>query len=230
VNKSHCAKHPFFIRVRHIEEKLFPKDLDPTDVTRIKSDKYSWLYRPSHHIESGLITEKDIEDLKSGKILLSVGAHPAYLERVLLELGVPALSITLADKDPGLSDMAGEMKHAVFDMTKPWPSIGSFDLIIFPESLCIALSNKVEQENPQKEGLHPNDDRESELLSFVIKQAFDHLKDGGEIRANGPQSHPNVVKMASVRLDQEGLFHTLEYDRYFLRVRRSNNGSVLRFR
>ncbi len=205
------------IRTRLLEERLFPEDLHPTDSMRMKNPAYSWLYRPSHHVESGLVTEEDIERLKTGATMLSVGAYPAHLERVLLELRVPASAITLADTNPALLEGECPMRRVLFDMTEDWPAIGLFDLIVFPESLCIALSNRVDQENPQGEGPHPHDKREAELLAHVLEHAAGHLAPGGEIRADGPQSHPNVVRRAQASLEVLGTRLTIVYERYFLR-------------
>ncbi len=223
------ANGTFLATVRSLEERLFSDALDPNDVTRMKNPAYSWLYRPSHHVESGLLTEQDVERLKHGATMLSVGAHPAHLERLLLELGVPASAITLADTNPELVASTSPLRRMIFDMTAPWPALGRFDLIVFPESLCIALSNILDQEKPQGEGPYPHDDREAELLAFVLEHALEHLADGGEIRANGPQSHPNVVRKASAFLEQKGLSHALDYDRYFLRLKAAKGPAKLCF-
>lgn len=217
--------NPLLPRVAALEARLFADQLDPTDPTRLKSDAYSWLYRPSHHIKSGLITQEDIEALKNPDArLLSIGAHPAYLEKILVELGVPAEHITIADSNPAILTLETPMTKKHFDATQEWPDIGTFDLIIFPESLCISLSNKIEQEGtePQakKSSKYPTDQRESELLAFVLGQALTRLRQGGLIKANGPMSHPNVVRKAEAILKAQGLDVEIEYERFFLTVRK----------
>ncbi len=170
---------------------------------------------------------------QSGKRLLSVGAHPAFFERVLCELGVPEDHILLADKNPDLTNVSTAMKADVFDATEQWPEVGTFDLIIFPESLCISLSNKIEQESglsPAKIiGSYPTDAREAELLASVLSEALSHLRPNGEIRANGPQSHPNVVRAASEQLRKMNHAHAIYYSRYFLRVTSARTGAQIFF-
>ncbi len=211
---------PFLSQVRTLEERLFAKLLDPTDSTRLQSDQYSWLYRPSHHVATGLVTAADIELLKKhDRRLLSVGGHPGTLEWLLCELGVPPQNIVVADRDPALMENEMGFEKVVFDMTGEWPELGTFDVILFPESLCIALADHIKAAGPQGEGAFATDVLEAKLLSVVLRQALARLRPGGEIRANGPQSHPNVVKAARAKLEAEGAHHTLDYQRYFLRVR-----------
>ncbi len=207
--------------VRRIEQALFADQLDPGDRTRMRNDgKYSWLYRPSHHVESGLVTEADITMLSQpGKRLLSVGAHPLSLERVLLELGIPAQNIVTADHDPGIKKIDCPVEKLIFDMTHEWPELGDFDLIIFPESLCIAIRDTIKQEGAvATHEQFATDAREAALLAHVLGEALQRLKPGGEIRANGPMSHPNVVKKAGALLDAKKRKHSIAYARFFLRV------------
>jgi hypothetical protein len=198
----------FVGEVRRLEERLFADQLG--DAGRMKSDRYSWHYRPSHHAASGLVTPDDI-----GKHILSVGAFPAYLERVLCELG--ATHIVIADNDPAIAEIKSDMKAVVFDATKPWPAAGgTFDLIIFPESLCICMSDLLKKDSDVP---FATDTLEAELLSGILGQALSRLRPGGEIRANGPMSHPNVVAAAKAKLEQAGQKPVIEYQRFFLRVR-----------
>lgn len=200
-----------------IEEELFSDELDPDDLTRMKSPDYSWLYRPSHHIESGLLTVEDIEGLRQEKRLLSVGAFPAYLERVLSAMGVPAENMVVTDVNPALTELSLPMKSVVFDCTKKWPDLGMFDVIMFPESLCIALTDRLKSENiPQTDDAFPTDGREAELLVHIMQESLARLNPDGVIRANGPMSHPNVWKRVSDILQNE---FTLKYDRYLVEVR-----------
>lgn len=216
-SSSPSAGHDFVARVRALEEQLFAAALDPEDAIRMTHDGYSWHYRPSHHAETGLITPEDF-----AKQILSAGAHPAYSERILVELGLPRENLLVADHDGALLEAPKELRTVIFDMTEPWPEQGRFDLIVFPESLCIALANRIDREGrptPTPNNEFPADAREAELLASVLMEAISCLKPGGEIRANGPQSHPNVVQAAREILERQGFPHELEYDRYFLRVR-----------
>lgn len=211
-------------RVRAIEERLFAEVLDETDVSRMKSDRSSWHYRPSHHIESDLLTQDDIALLSEpGRRLLSIGAFPLHFERMLCELGVPAAHILAADSDPAIAASGATMQTIIFDATKTWPEIGTFDRIIFPESLCIAVSDVVKRDGATKEGsttnAFPHDDHEAEILSRILAQALARLRPDGEIRANGPQSHPKVIERMREHLRKHGHPHALMYDRFFLTVR-----------
>jgi len=208
--------------VAALEKRIFPGQMDEKDSTRMKNvGKYSWLYRPSHHVATGLITKKDIEMLKaSGKRLLSIGAHPAYLEQLLCILGVPAEHIFIADKDAGIALADGLMERTIFDATGIWPeSIGTFDLIIFPESLCMAVGGDKKEDKDPKD--FSGDAKEAATLAVVMGQALKKLRDGGEIRANGPMSHPNVVKAATKLLETAGHPAVIDYDRFFLTVRKA---------
>ncbi len=212
----------FVADVAALEKRMFPGQMDDKDTARMKNvGKYSWLYRPSHHVATGLITRKDVEMLKqSDKRLLSVGAHPAYLEQLLCILGVPAENIFIGDKDPGIALADGLMDRTIFDATGIWPEkIGTFDLIIFPESLCMAVGgDKKEQKDPKD---FSSDAKEAAALAVILQQGLKKLRDGGEIRANGPQSHPNVVKAATKILEDAGQKAVIDYDRFFLTVRKA---------
>jgi hypothetical protein len=209
----------FVSRVRETEERLFSDECDPNDSTHMRNDGYSWLYRPSHHASTGLVTAADVVALsKPGKRLLSVGGHPAYLERTLVALGVPAENILAADVLPAIAEANLPFETACFDMLGPWPEIGTFDLILFPESLCIALTDRLKKTGPHGDAPFATDPQEAKLLCDVLCNALPRLRPGGEIRANGPQSHPNVVKSARSQVEARGFPHELDYQRYFLRV------------
>ncbi len=210
----------FVARVRELEERLFPDACDSNDSVHMKSDGYSWLYRPSHHASTGLVTDADVTLLsRQGTRLLSVGAHPASLERTLVALGVPAENIVAADVLPVDAETDRPFERVQFDMLGSWPDIGMFDRIIFPESLCIALADRLKQVGPHGDTPFATDALETRLLSEVLCSALARLRPGGEIRMNGPQSHPNVVKAARSLVEARGFRHTLDYKRYFLTVR-----------
>lgn len=210
----------FVTRVRELEERLFPDACDPADSVHLKNDGYSWLYRPSHHASTGLVIDSDVKFLsRPGARLLSVGGHPAYLERTLVELGVPAGNIVAADVLPAITDSNLAFETACFDMLGPWPEMGTFDRIIFPESLCIALTDRLKKTGPHGDAPFAMDPQEAKLLCGVLCSALQRLRPGGEIRANGPQSHPNVVKAARSLVEARGFPHELDYQRYFLKVK-----------
>ena len=215
----------FIIAVRQMEERLFPEELDSEDDTRMKSHgRYFWHFRPSHHAQTGLITAGDLELLRQpGRRMLSVGAYPAFLERVLLELGISAENLLVADKDAAIAQCSPLLRTRTFDAHEPWPEMGTFDRILFPESLCISFEDRLQREgqdsDPQRSLAHPTDAREAALLAAVLGQALTRLRPAGIIRANGPMSHPNVVCAMSAALEAQGLHHAVEYQRFFLTVR-----------
>jgi hypothetical protein len=149
--------------------------------------------------------------------LLSVGAHPALLERLLPELGVPKANILLADKDPAIGVSAGDIPSVVFDACETWPDIGTFDRIIFPESLCIALSDRMK--GIESKDMRRKDEQEASLLANILTQAHERLRSGGILRANGPMSHPNVIRKMEEILQKEGRKIDLESRRFFLSMR-----------
>jgi len=218
------ADQAFIAEVATLETKMFRGQLDETDNARMKNvGKYSWLYRPSHHVSTGLITKKDIEMLmQPEKRLLSIGAHPAYLEQLLCILGVPAENLFIADKDVGIALADGLMDRIVFDATGIWPDIGTFDLIIFPESLCMIVTGDARHDEIPTDTPFPHDAAEAKALAFVITQALTALRPDGEIRANGPMSHPNVIAAATKLLEAAGQHVVIDYDRFFLTVTQRN--------
>jgi hypothetical protein len=115
----------------------------------------------------------------------------------------------------------------VFDMHGAWPDIGKFDRIIFPESLCVSIGDTLREKAGAQEravdsvspAAHPRDALEAALLTALVRKAFDRLQPGGIILANGPMSHPNVLRIMSENLRAEGSLHTLEERRFFLSMR-----------
>ncbi|MEI8230891.1 MAG: hypothetical protein WCG83_07205 [Candidatus Peregrinibacteria bacterium] len=212
--------NPFLLQVQQLEDHLFAGEFPLDSTKRIQSERQYWHFRPSHHVKSGLITLEDVTLLKEpGKRLLSIGATPAMLERTLVALGIPADHILVVDKDPAIAKCAGFIPSMVFDMNDHWPEMGTFDRIIFPESLCIAVGDSIkESESVRSEtsGAHPTDESASQLLAQIMRQALERLRPGGIIRANGPMSHPKVIRMMSENLKKEGWEIALENWRFFL--------------
>ena len=217
----------FAIEVRALEERLFHNELDEKDRSRMKSGRYSWHYRPSHHVQTGLMTRDDITFLrKPGKRLLSVGAYPGFFEQVLCALGIPPKHILLTDNDPDITLCGGLMKTVEFDASACWPDIGTFDQIIFPESLCMCVAGALKMRKSElhtpTDAAYSTDELESEVLATILEQALKRLRPGGVIRANGPMSHPNVVKAMGARLRTKGIAHLVDYERFFLSMRKED--------
>jgi len=220
-NTPSPAGTDFIERIRSLEEELFAHLLDPENKERMKNvGQYSWLYRPSHHAKTGLVRGKDIALLQTGRVL-SVGAAPAMLESVMCALGVPPKNITIADSNPAILTVKSEMHKKHFDMTKPWPDLSHYNLILFPESLCIALTDATRdpQEKTSDHHQFPDDKVHARILAHILGEALSRLHPEGEIRANGPMNHPNVVTAASDLLKKRGIAHSITYERFFLVVR-----------
>ncbi|MDD4319015.1 MAG: hypothetical protein PHW10_01690 [Candidatus Peribacteraceae bacterium] len=219
--KAEASQQPFVEEVRRLEERLYGGQLNEEDRSMMKSERYFWHFRPSHHAATGLLTQEDIALLSQpDRRLLSVGAYPAFLERLLPELGVPRAHILLADKDPAIMTCADTIEAVTFDLLDPWPEIGTFDHIIFPESLCIAISDRMREEGKVPSGdRSASDAEEARYLAAVLKQALRRLRPGGVIRANGPMSHPNVFRLMGARLEEDGFPIVVESRRFFLSVR-----------
>jgi hypothetical protein len=182
-----------------------------------------WHFRPSHHAATGLLTREDVDCISQpGRRILSVGAYPAFLERLLPALGVPYEHILLADKDPSIKE-CGPMQTMVFDAMEVWPDIGTFDRIVFPESLCVSIGDRIREEGVFKEnagvGAHQSDVREAELLAALLYQAIGKLRPGGMLRANGPMSHPAVLHKTETMLHEKGISFSMESRRFFLAIR-----------
>ncbi len=223
------SQRPLFEKAQEMEERLFGKDLHADDRSFMQSDRYFWHFRPSHHIATGLLTQEDVTLLSQpGKRLLSVGAFPAHLERLLVELGVPSANIVVADKDPAIIGLGNFFETLAFDALDAWPDIGTFDRIIFPECLCTILAEGVkESEASAKDDCaraHPTDALEATLLGGMWRKALDRLRLGGIIRANGPMSHPNVIAAASAHLRGERRNISIESRRYFLSMQCKEEG------
>jgi len=214
--KAPAPAQAFVDQIRALEERLFGAELQGE--ARVKSGRSFWHFRPSHHITTGLLTQEDVALLSlPGKRLLSVGAFPAFLERLLPELDVPPANILLADNDPAIASCGGRIQNVTFDANDPWPETGTFDRIIFPESLCIAISDRMRERGAAKDdATHSADALEASLLAAILRQALARLRPGGIIRANGPMSHPKVFEAMSGKLREEGLTFALDYQRFFL--------------
>ena len=211
----------FLAEVRAVEERLFPELLDPELPRRLLGVRRYREFRPSHHVSRGLLLAPDLAQLSlPGRRLLSVGAYPACFEYLLCTMGLPAENLVVSDNDPAIAGCRGTMEKVVFDLFEPWPELGAFDMIVFPESLCMALGDRVAVAAPESMVPFPKDQVAGRLLAQVLGEALKRLRPDGEIRADGPMSHPNVFRIASVELETAGVPHRIEYERFFVRVGR----------
>jgi hypothetical protein len=180
---------------------------------------------PSTLVEKGAVTPGDIEHLASdsGSKMLSVGAGPGYLERLLLKFGINPDQIVVADKDP--TDLPQELPRREFDMTKPWPadlsSGGAYCLIVFPESRQFgdqqeleALRASMEAEDPDVMIEDKDVYRELYLRGMyrLIAHALPHLDPSGKITITGVPLGPLMLFEVRNRLLSHGHDISMEAD------------------
>ncbi len=174
-------KVPYWQKVRAIEKEMFPEFKDE-DFCIDSPETNNFYFSPSHNFRSGLMTGEHVESFKKDldKKMLSVGSGPAFLERLLVKMGVDKDSITLSDINS--LDLPDDLKKEVFDMLEDWPDFeDDFNLIIFPE--CPAFNIRYQYGEERSDG-----------FVSVFAKALDRLKEGGEIRITG---NPNSVEITN---------------------------------
>ena len=99
-------------------------------------------FPPSHYTSGGMIDETIFAALVSGKKALVVGAGAAFLEEILVELGVPASNLILCDLEKVTEshmvdrNVPDYFKFYKMDMLKQWPNFDSLvDFVFFPHVL-----------------------------------------------------------------------------------------------
>lgn len=226
----------FVEKVRRLEERLFSDNLEPYCPDDMKNEGRNYMhFRPSHHFETGLVTEEDVENLRRPTArLLSIGAFPPFLERTLIELGIPATNIVIADEEPAILQADIPCKKVLLNVKGDWPDIGTFDRIIFPESLGVATDMSTNASGKQ---IFLTDPKFPEVLSIVkdydavelsifmkvIKEVSKRLRPEGIMRANGPSAHPHVIGAMHLALRELGYNHIIEYWDYFLSIKKTAN-------
>jgi len=154
----------------------------------------SWAWSAGHHSypRKPLITPGLIADLMEGDALLSVGAGPAYAERLLVK------RFRLSPSQVELSDVSRdgvptEFNFHHFNMwDTTWPELGRrFDHIVFLES---ATSHSDQVSEP--ESLDEKVEQEEVLLRPLIVNSLNAWSGTGEIRIGllmGPEVIEKVV-------------------------------------
>ncbi len=167
-------------RVEEIENRLFPGKFSEYKQTEGRTPNrpncYSF-FAPSHHFETGLMTESIVEDLTRhrDKKILFVGSGPANLEMIVIELGVRPDQIVVSDIDPLPIEGPLSERCATFDMLHPWPRFeNSFEYVIFPESFPGLPIPEAGERITQR----------TKNITFVLKQALQVLQPNGVIQLN----------------------------------------------
>jgi hypothetical protein len=189
---------PYWQRIRELEAQLFPEFKDE-DFCIDSPETNNFYFAPSVHFKEALITETDVENFKNDpkRKMLSVGAGPAYLERLLVNLGVNKDNIVLADKNP--RDLPSDFKIKIFDMSGEWPEFedGQFDLIIFPENPSINVNSDFGEERIQ-------------AFTSLFAKALQHLKPGGEIKITGNRNVEEITEKVEQELKKVGYNVTVQ--------------------
>ena len=176
--------------VRELEKEMFPEFKDK-DILQPENNP-NFYFAPSWHFKSGVMTDEVVQELVSNdsKKLLSMGSGPAYLERLLTELGVKKENITLVDINP--KDVPPDFTSKIFDMHGEWTDLGDelYDLIIFPESTLFGTNFKTD------EGITDGAYR-------LIASALSHLKPGGTIRMSCVLNNRDIESITK-RFSHEG--------------------------
>ncbi len=188
----------YWEKIRNMEIEMFPEFVGGD----IFGDKDYFYFAPSWHFKSGLITEQDIIDFKNdhSKKLLSIGSGPAFLEKVLVKLGVKKENITLSDID--FQVLPEDFKSKSINMREDWKTLGDehYDLIILPESFL----GVVKLENLFKVSADEFSQSKKDGLLHVLSQALLHLKPSGKIRINGHQLTEQEVLSVGEQLKSKG--------------------------
>ncbi|MBN1779155.1 MAG: hypothetical protein JW816_02980 [Candidatus Buchananbacteria bacterium] len=131
--------------------------------------------------------------------MLSVGAGAAYLERLLVHLGVNKDNIILADVEP--KHLPDDFQIKIFDMFEEWPEFKDrqkFDLIIFPENPSINVH------------CHKYGEPEIQTFSSIFAKALQNLKLEGEIKMTGNPTGPEITEKVEQELRKAGYNVTVQ--------------------
>lgn len=198
---------------RVIPESIDADGFSPNHMT--DSETRYFYFSPLTYFRNELVDEQMINDLKTDKRMLSVGAGRADLERVLEEgYGIPANHITIADIRLHSKARQTSFPMHEFDMKKEWPKFDAkFDYIIFPESFGMAFAgpestngsrthrffdiveNVVKKTKSGEQIARDDEDFFVKLLEMDVPEVKDELRtleyalndinDSGEIRLSG---------------------------------------------
>jgi hypothetical protein len=78
------------------------------------------------------------------------------------------------------------------------PDIGTFDLILFPESLCIALTDRLKKTGPHGDAPFATDSEEARMLRDVLCGALARLRPGRRDSGKRPAEPPQRGEVGAV--------------------------------
>ncbi|MFH1533770.1 MAG: hypothetical protein ABID64_02470 [Nitrospirota bacterium] len=188
-------KEAFLAEIRQKEIEMFPQVSDLGYGSTGSKGCYIY-FKPSWHIDKGIFSEVDLEVFKENtdKQILSIGAGPALLEQLLVELGMESDQFTLADIDPNV--LPPPFTRYIFDRYQIWPQItkAPFDLIIMPENPMVVYHT-----------VKKNSIRVSLSVFYsLIEQALINLKPEGEIRMTGVAIEQENLDLVEKQLTENG--------------------------
>lgn len=223
--RSREQQPEYWEKIRKLEAETFPEFKD-SDIAELEGKKYFY-FSPSWHFKRGLITESDINKFSAdnSKTILSLGSGPAFLERMLVKLGIRQENITLSDIDPEI--LPADFKSVNVNINGDWEDLKEekFDLIIFPESyLAVSLrEDSVDIDGEKFFGqLDKLNKKKEDGLYKTVVQSLKHLKDGGVIRITGHAGHidEDIVSAVTQKLAQEGQNVEIIYKRLLVEIKR----------
>jgi hypothetical protein len=183
----------FISKVKLLEQKLFPEF--ENEISRPFDESGPFQFAPSVHFKNRLITGQDIDGfiLDKEKKILSLGSGQAYLERLLVGLGVSKEAITVSDQNKDILPEEG-FQQVVFNFNQQWPDFAGqqFDLIIAGDSIML-------ESNLESLG------RKQEYLFNALRSAFSNLKPGGEIRFDDHFQEEEFFDDVNKKLESDGI-------------------------
>ncbi len=197
----------YWKRIRELEMSMFP-EFQEEDIHASKNINYFY-FAPSWHFRSGLVSERDVQDFLShdSKKILSIGSGAAFLEKLLVKLGINKENITLSDINP--KDLPSEFKSKTIDMYSDWGDLDQeqYDLIIFPESVLLNVRFKIDKQ--RQDGLY-----------HLILQSLKHLCENGTIRINGHSQVSENIHAVIERLKNDGYTVEITFTDNLIEVKR----------
>ncbi len=181
--------------LKALQKRMFGQHLKNDDYILTHPGAEHSYFSPYYHFIKGLVSEELVEELKSqpDTKILSVGAGPAYLEQLLVSMGIDRERFVLSDMDSQV--LPEEFKRFSFDMYSAWPrNLGKFFLILFPESV------RIHSGNPPA------------VFEDLLRQALDSLEEGGEIRMDGHGQNSKVTDRIKLHLTEEGYAIDIQND------------------
>lgn len=188
-------------------------------------------FSPSYYIRKGFLKQSDLDMLRDGGRMLTVGSGAAHLEKFISSQSVAKSQIHLSDLETGLIVNQG-FEVSRFNMWKQWPQFrNKFDLIIFPESI---FHDEIDfQTDANRAMKHDSDGGQN--IDFLNRMGIYQLEESGKnylFEAEAKYYYDNLFKKALDNLNQSGeiratYFHTPEHWITYLKEIAESDGKKL---